>query len=255
MIFTFLIGILLNFFSLNLIIFANSKRLKPVHLLILNLLISNMVYLFGLPLFVLNTFNHSWPLGKLGCQCFFFFDFIGMTVTVYTGQFYYSILILVRLINAKYLTSKLVTALSVERCVEVTDKKKRLEKFSDKFKLLIASLYLVMIWLGAISFSQSFIHSIKIVKFAEEVETCDTTWTETKLNIFFAFKFLINFILPFSVILVSSAKLIICLREFSQMRKRFLIEMTHSEKYGTFSQPRHKTYIKGRFISFQLFHF
>ena len=81
---TFTAGIFLNLLSL--IIIVNSKRFNPVHLLVSNLLISNMVYLLGIPLFVMNSYNHSWPFGKRGCQIFLFFDFVGMFVSVYTGK-------------------------------------------------------------------------------------------------------------------------------------------------------------------------
>ena len=164
MIITFIVGLLFNMLSL--IIIVNSKRFNPVHLLISNLLVSNLVYLFGVPLFVMNSFNRSWPFGKRGCQIFFIFDFVGMFVSVYSGIcdfFYFN-----RKINQSNKYSNLclnkVTALSIERYIVVTDKKKRLEKLSNKFKLLVVYIYLTFIWLMAIMCIQSFVHSIRIIQ-------------------------------------------------------------------------------------------
>jgi hypothetical protein len=140
--------------------------------------------------------------------------------------------------------------MSVERYIVVTDKKKRLEKLSNKFKLLIVYIYLAFIWLMAIVSIQSFVHSIRIFEPVEGILVCDTFWTENKLNLFYAFKFIINFILPFSVILISSIQLIFCLRTFQNIsRSRFTTDIKLNEVYGTFARKkttRTKTYLKGK---------
>ena len=225
MVITFTLGILLNLISIILIL--KSKKIKPVSLLMLNLTIADIVYTCGIPLFITNVFSQSWPFDAIGCQIFFFTDFIGMSVGVYT-----------------------VTALSVERYIEVTDKKKRMEKISDKFKLVLVSFYLTLVWCVAFSFYMPIISSIKATKSLSGAAMCETTWLQSEINNYFIIKFVLSFIIPFSIILFSSVKLVICLREWHQISKRnqikkCLTDSNTGDNYSTFKRKKTKIFAKG----------
>ena len=116
----FLVGILLNLVSI--IFILKVKKLRAINLLILNLALADLVYISGIPFYVVHELSQSWPFQIIGCQLFFLTDFIGMFTGVYT-----------------------VVALSVERFFEVVDKKKRLETFSCEFKRGLISFYLLLL--------------------------------------------------------------------------------------------------------------
>lgn len=192
--FIFVIGIISNLVSILAIL--KLEKLKTINLLILNLALADIVYTLGIPLFVTNVFSQSWPFKLIGCQLFFLIDFMGMITGVYT-----------------------VAALSVERYFEVADKKKRLEKYSDRLKLLIGTLYLISVWIFAFLFSLPMILSIELRESMNNSHTCDTNWTQFTLNVFFAIKFTFIFIIPFSVILISSIKLLLFLKKWRRLAK------------------------------------
>lgn len=187
----FVLGFLFNIVSLIAII--NSRMFHSINILIMNLALADLVYISGIPLFVINTFTQSWPFELVGCRIFFLTDMVGMLVGVYT-----------------------VTALSVERYVEVIDKKKRLESYSNKFKLLIILVYLIILWIVAIMFSLPMVLSTKIEIAPDYTYTCDTKWSEKELNMFFIVKFVISFIIPFTIITFSSTKLLIFLKKWKK---------------------------------------
>ena len=98
-------------------------------------------------------------------------------------------------------------ALSVERFLEVADKKKRLVKLKNKIKLRIISAYMASVWLFAFLFSLPIVMSIELVQLVDNSFMCETNWSEFKMNTFFTIKF----ILPFTIIFMSSVKLLIFL--------------------------------------------
>lgn len=187
----FILGVFFNIISFSTIVIT--KNFQPINILIMNLAFADIVYISGIPLFVLNSFYQSWPLDLIGCRIFFFTDFVGTLVGVYT-----------------------VTALSVERFIEVTDKKKKLENVSDTFKVLIISIYMGVIWFLALLFSIPMVMSIKAEKSLDDSYTCDTYWTVYQLNLFFFIKFVFSFIVPLIIILFSSTKLLIFLKKWKK---------------------------------------
>lgn len=189
----FIVGIISNLISIMAIL--KQEKLKTINLLILNLALADIVYTFGIPLFVTNVFSHNWPFKLIGCQLFFLTDFMGMIAGVYT-----------------------VAALSVERYFEVADKKKRVEKLSDRFKLMIGVFYLVCVWIFAFLFSLPMILSIELHESINDTNICDTNWNHLTLNVFFAVKFIFIFIVPFSIILISSIKLLLFLQQWRRLR-------------------------------------
>ena len=170
----FIFGILFNIISI--IVILRYKKLQPINLLILNLALADIVYTSGIPMFVSNEFQQTWPFGIIGCRVFFLSDYIGMIVGVYS-----------------------VVALSVERYIEVADRKK-LDKYSDKFKLALAFLYIMFLWFFAVLFPLPLVLSFKVTKAYGGSLTCDTTWTDSILNGFFFTKYVFLFIIPFAII-------------------------------------------------------
>lgn len=187
----FVFGIILNTFSIFVIL--KSSKLEPINLLILNLALADLVYIAGIPLFVAHLFSQSWPFRVIGCQLFFLTDFIGMTVGVYT-----------------------VAALSVERYIEVTDKKKKLDKYSNKFKILIIGVCLILVWILGLLFSLSIVFSIELYKSIDDAYSCESQWNDKTLNLFFFIKFILIFFVPFSIIVFSSVKLLFFLKKWKR---------------------------------------
>jgi hypothetical protein len=100
-------------------------------------------------------------------------------------------------------------ALSVERFLEVADKNKRFTKLRNKIKLKIISIYMGCVWLFAFLFSLPIVISIELVQLADNSYMCETNWTEVTMNSFFSIKFVCIFILPFTIILFTSVKLLV----------------------------------------------
>lgn len=190
----FILGITLNMLSI--IIILRSTKPQPVYLLILNLALADIVYTAGIPLFVTNIFTLSWPFQLIGCQAYLVSDIVGMTVGVYT-----------------------VAALSVERYLEVTNKKRKAKQLNEKFKFLIIAFYSILIWLFAFFFGMPMITSVELKYFSDNTYTCDSHWSHLKLNTFFCIKFILVFLVPFTIILFSSVKLLIFLIKWNRTSK------------------------------------
>jgi uncharacterized membrane protein (Fun14 family) len=186
----FIFGIILNLISI--IAILRTKKLEIISILILNLAFADIVYLTGIPFFTMSALFGSWPFGLSGCIIFYLIDYVGMVVGVYT-----------------------VAALSLERFLVVTDNKKRLENLSDKFKKFIVFIYLTIIWLIGIIFSLPLLLNIYLGKSMDDTYTCELNIDETKQDIILILRFFLIFILPFSIILTSSVKLILFLKKNS----------------------------------------
>ena len=131
---------------------------------------------------IFNELKKDWPMGLFGCRLFFVVDFTGMIVGVYT-----------------------VSALSVERCIEVIDTKKAFKKKHKKFLTVVIC---TVIWLFAFMFSLPLVFSFEPSISADGSSSCASSWTEQTVTAFFATKYLFIFIVPFIIILVSSIKLV-----------------------------------------------
>lgn len=184
----FIFGITLNVISILAIL--RSKKLDITTILILNLEFADIVYLTGIPFFSMSALADSWRFGLIGCQIFYLVDYIGMTAGVYS-----------------------IAALSLERLLIITDNKKSLENLSDKFKKRIVFIYISIIWLIGILFSLPLLSHIKLDKSKNDKYSCELDINENKHNIILILRFLFIFLLPFTIILISSIKLIIFLKK------------------------------------------
>lgn len=184
----FIIGILLN--AISILAILSSKKLEIITILILNLAFADIVYLTGIPFFSLISFSDSWPFGLNGCRIFYLVDYIGMTVGVYS-----------------------IAALSFERFLVVTDNKNSLEKLSDDFKKTIVFIYISIIWLIGVLISLPLLNHIKLSKAKNHTYSCELDINENKHNIIIILRFILIFLIPFTIILISSIKLIVFLRK------------------------------------------
>lgn len=175
----FVCGIVFNLISILTIIF--SKAFQSINILILNLATADLIYISGIPIFITHIFGIDWPFGPTGCQIFFFTDFIGMIVGVWS-----------------------IAALSLERYLDIVDKKKTLKSISAKTRKILVSSGLFFIWIFAICFTLPMIFSIK----KENTTECESVWNEHQINLYFMLKFVFIFFLPFAVIMYCSVSII-----------------------------------------------
>lgn len=187
----FILGLLFNAISIVFIILA--RAFTPINLLIINLGLADITYSLGIPFFISQTLNLNWSFGLLGCRIFIFTEFSGIIVGILT-----------------------VAALSVERFHDVTDKN-GLEPYSDRLKPYFAILYSILVWAFALCFSLPLIMSIQLKKYDQNF-ICQSSWDDSILRIFFILKLFLIFILPYSVITISSYKL---LKFLNNWKKRF----------------------------------
>lgn len=204
---TFILGIIFNLISILTILIA--RAFQPINILILNLATADLVYIIGVPLFLVHVFSKSWPFGLIGCQVFFLTDFIGMIVGVYT-----------------------IVALSVERYFDIADAKRRLEKFSEKSKLTFIVLCITFIWLFAFLFSLPMVVNIKLEKRNKSV-SCETNWNEQQINAYFMSKFIFIFIVPCFLIMFSSIRILQFLNRWrkSSLNRKLTLDRLISLKY------------------------
>lgn len=190
LIFTF--SLMFNILSIASIITV--KAFTPINILIINLGLADMTYSFGIPFFIIQLYDHTLPFGSFGCKVFLFTEFSGITVGVLT-----------------------IAALSVERFIDVTEQNSKFESLSNNLKSSLLVVYSIIIWVLATCFTLPIVISIKLVTHGE-ISICQSDWHDSTLRIFFIAKFLTFFIIPYSVIIASSSKLLLFLNEW---KKRF----------------------------------
>ena len=182
----------ITFNSISITSILTAKAYTPINILIINLGFADLTYSLGIPFFVSQILNYRQSLGLYGCRMFLFTEFNGVIVGIFT-----------------------VAALSVERFLDVTDKKKILDSFSNKFKLLIIILYCITIWLFSFSLSFPLIFSIRKKK-----DVCHSEWSDSSIRLFFISKLIVIFIIPYFIIIVSSLKLLIFLNKWKKKFKK-----------------------------------
>jgi hypothetical protein len=188
MLILFMVGISMNI-TLIRFIFMKKKKLKPIIVLILNLAIADLVNLSGMPFFIINMLEKKWLLNGLGCRLFFLLDYIGMSISMFT-----------------------VTGLSLERYIETLNLF-NLYNSSNKFKLFVVYIYLITIWLVSIFFYLPYILSLELHQlFEESIFICESNWSMFKLNFFFLIKLIFGFIIPFILVLIIAARLLVYIK-------------------------------------------
>ena len=101
--------------------------------------------------------------------------------------------------------------------MEVADESKILEKYSAKFKQLIMWVYVLSIWLLGTLCSLPIVFSITLDFFElDSTYSCGSTWTDKQMTNLFIIKFVFIIVIPFTVILLSSTKLLIFLKKWKK---------------------------------------
>lgn len=193
----FAMSLIFNILSITTILKA--KAYTTINLLILNLSFADLTYSLGIPFYIIELHNKSMPFGWFGCRMFIFTEFCGITVGLFT-----------------------ITALSVERFFEVADKKKRLNNFSNKFKVFIIIVYIVFLWLFAIGFTMPLVMSVDS-KSESLMINCNSNWPEETIKYYFLAKFFLIFFIPYLILIISSAKLLIFLNQWKKRLNETLI--------------------------------
>ena len=197
----FILSILLN--TTTIISILMMKSFNQINLMIFNLALSDLVHTTSIPVFIKQTIEDKYIVSVLGCRLFFLVDFIGMSVSAFT-----------------------VAALSIERYLVVCDDKKRIEQFSDKFKIFITLVFLGLVWAVAIMFPLPFVLSLS--QNLKKGVVCYSYWAEDSIVTFFLLKFILIFLLPYTLIILSSIILLSFLREWLKKINQNNFTVTYS---------------------------
>ena len=222
LIIVFLVSLLLNVILIVSIILTK-RRFQPVKILVLNLAVADLVHTMSMPPFIYQSTDEDYIPTLASCRLFFLSDFVTMGVSAFT-----------------------VAALSIERFRQIFYYKTRVDTVSNKFKTFITFIYLFLIWSLTLAFALPFTLSLSQNPSSEEV-TCDSNWNEISINLFFGLEFVFIFLLPYTLIIIASLKLIRFLRNwfkkhnknlkglicFSQATQIPLIEMLNSKTVST----------------------
>ena len=219
MLIIFMIGILLNTTSIILLL-VKTKKLKPIIVLLLNLAVANLVYQLGMPFYLINMLEKKWLLNGLGCSLFFLLDYIGMSISMFT-----------------------VTGLSLELYIETLNLFNS-DIISNKFKLFIVYIYLIIVWLISFFFYLPYILSLELYQiFDEKIYICESNWSMFKLNIFFLIKLIFGFIIPFVFVVICTIRLILFIK-----RKNISSQFNQTEETAlnneNINKIAYKEYIK-----------
>ncbi|CAF0892913.1 unnamed protein product [Brachionus calyciflorus] len=194
LILVFIFSLIFNLISIT-SIFA-SKQYTPINILITNLGFADITYTFGIPFFLFQLFQYKIPFGSFGCKLFIFTEFSGIIVGILT-----------------------VAALSVERFIDVAESKNKSKfiTYLSSHKLEFSICYSIIVWFISLCFSIPIILSIN--------SECQSKWQDSTLTMFFMLKFLIIFICPYLIIIVSSVKLLSFLNKWKKkLSKRTKID-------------------------------
>jgi hypothetical protein len=192
----FVFSLILNILSVLTII--NVKMYTSINLLILNLTISDLIYTVGIPFFSVHLLKKNWTFGIIGCKIFYFTEFTGIISSILT-----------------------VSMLSVERFCDVTDFFKRNTRNIEFFAKHKIAVYISIIWIVSLLFIIPLLSSIKLIKHQDEY-SCGSEWSDTSLTVFLMLKFVLIFLLPYIIIVVSSMKLLLYLNDWRRRSKRNL---------------------------------
>jgi hypothetical protein len=189
----FVLSLLLNSLSILSIVHGTGK-LTPIKMLIFNLAVADLIYTLGIPMFIFSTMSRSWNFGLLGCRLFFLTEFTGIICSVLT-----------------------ITLLSVERFFDITEfKANRTCQAFTRNKVLI---YIGLIWLVAGIFITPLLFSMRLASY-KNTHSCASEWSDVSHSIYFVFKCVLIFIVPYTVIVMNSVKLLCYLNKWSMTLNR-----------------------------------
>ncbi|CAF1390094.1 unnamed protein product [Rotaria sordida] len=187
------------------IIYIRARRDKTsIAILVVNLAVADIIHAMGIIFFSSNLLTPSWIFGEFGCKFSLTIDVLCTVVIVYT-----------------------VAALSVERYIDARS------KLAAKFRLLITFISLLIIWTVGLLLPYPFIFYTYIYDQNNIINknsttlpilTCRSMLSERDLLIYEIILYIIAFIIPYSIIVLFSLKLLRFLHQWLN-RKRQLTRL------------------------------
>ncbi|CAF1235983.1 unnamed protein product [Adineta steineri] len=196
----FLGTIILNLLA---IVYIRSRRDKTsIAILVVNLAIADIIHAMGIIFFSSNLFTPSWVFGEFGCKFSLSIDVLCTVVIVYT-----------------------VAALSVERYIDARS------KLTAKFRLIITFISLIIIWTVGLLLPYPFIFytflydqtrtvNTNITITTTSILTCRSVLSERALLIYEIVLYVMAFIIPYSIIVLFSLKLLRFLRQWLNRKQK-----------------------------------
>ncbi|UJR21287.1 hypothetical protein I4U23_024379 [Adineta vaga] len=196
----FLGTIILNLLA---IVYIRSRRDKTsIAILVVNLAIADIIHAMGIIFFSSNLFTPSWVFGEFGCKFSLSIDVLCTVVIVYT-----------------------VAALSVERYIDARS------KLSSKVRLFITFISLIIIWTVGLLLPYPFIFytflydqskttTRKNMTTSTSILTCRSVLSEHALLIYEIILYIMAFIIPYSIIVIFSLKLLRFLRQWLNRKQK-----------------------------------
>ncbi|CAF0724392.1 unnamed protein product [Adineta ricciae] len=193
----FLGTIILNLLA---IVYIRSRRDKTsIAILVVNLAIADIIHAMGIIFFSTNLFTPSWVFGEFGCKFSLSIDVLCTVVIVYT-----------------------VAALSVERYIDARS------KLSAKVRFFITFASVIVIWTVGILLPYPFIfytflydqNKSSTKNLTTSILTCRSVLSEHTLLIYEIVLYIMAFIIPYSIIVVFSLKLLRFLRQWLNRKQK-----------------------------------
>ncbi|CAF3353685.1 unnamed protein product [Rotaria socialis] len=184
------------------IVYIRSRRDKTsIAILVVNLAIADMIHAMGIIFFSSNLLTPSWIFGEFGCKFSLTIDVLCTVVIVYT-----------------------VAALSVERYIDARS------KLATKFRLVITFISLLVIWTVGLLLPYPFIFYTYLYDQANSTNknattltpilTCRSVLSERALLIYEITLYIIAFIIPYSIIVLFSLKLLRFLHQWLNRKRK-----------------------------------
>ncbi|CAF2831849.1 unnamed protein product [Rotaria sp. Silwood2] len=184
------------------IVYIRTRRDRTsIAILVVNLAIADMIHAMGIIFFSSNLLTPSWIFGEFGCKFSLTIDVFCTVVIVYT-----------------------VAALSVERYIDARS------KLAVKFRLLITFISLLIIWTVGLLLPYPFIFYTYLYDQSNTTNknsttflpmlTCRSMLSERDLLIYEMILYIMAFIIPYSIIVLFSLKLLRFLHQWLNRKRR-----------------------------------
>ncbi|CAF4167432.1 unnamed protein product, partial [Rotaria sp. Silwood2] len=196
----FLGTIILNLLAIVYILSAQDKT--TIAMLVVNLAIADIIHAMGIIFFSSNLFTRSWVFGEFGCKFSLTIDVLCTVVIVYT-----------------------VAALSIERYIDARS------ILPAKFRTLITFGLLVLIWTLGLLLPYPFIFYTYLAETTNSIYinnknstttiySCQSYLTEKELLVHEIILYVTAFIIPYSIIVLFSLKLLKFLRVWLKRKEK-----------------------------------
>jgi hypothetical protein len=206
----FLAFVLTATISLNLlsvICITNAKAFTPINILLMNLCISQIIYTLNIPIFLAKVIIKDFVYSQFLLNISLLTDILALIVSIrnqFRDNYYYYIF---------QVNVHSIAALTLERYFCLRDSKKIT---NDKLKTLIVCILIFFLWIVAFGFalpkSLSVVQNIDLDGHAQ----VESTWSAQKMKIYFTVLLILNFVLPYGIIIIFSINILRFLRNWAK---------------------------------------